>query len=133
MNNRQTAAAINALEWQLICALVGGWVMVAVRVVGVALLLAGADKTETGLGALLAESVACGALMTRFQKRQIFAPVLLLGIWAMGFWSGWQGEDAPPVLFTLGSLAIGIALSWGIYVLIRLHTLGRADIEPPAT
>jgi hypothetical protein len=133
MDNREARATFDALEWQLICALVAGWVMVAVRVVGVAFLLAGFGDRSVNVSPLLAESIACGALMTRFQQRHLYAPIILLGIWSLGFWTAWSGEDAPPILFSLGSLAIGAGLALGIYALMRLRTLGAPVVEPPAT
>ena len=131
MDHREQREAVDALEWRLIVGLVAGWVMMIMKVFGVALLLAGIAGADANFGPLLTESIACGALMNRFQRRRLFAPILLLGIWAVGYWTAWRGEGAPPLLYSLGSLAIGVGLCVGIDALVRLrsHTL---LIEPPA-
>lgn len=121
------------LEWQLICALVAGWVMMVVRLAGVALIVAGEPGPHNDIGPLLTESIACGALMNRFQNRHLYAPIILLFIWGVGFWNAWSGADAPPVLYTLASLAIGAGLCLGIYALIRLRILAGPIVEPPVT
>ena len=132
MDNREHREVLDALEWQLICGLTAGWVMMVLKVYGVVLLLAGIAGPHVEAGPLLTESLACGALMNRFQRRHLYAPIILLGIWAVGYWTAWSGEEAPPLLYSLGSLAIGAGLGSGIYALVRLRTLAPL-VEPPAT
>jgi hypothetical protein len=132
MDNRELKANLDALEWQLICGLIAGWVMMVMKVFGVALLMAGSAGPHSDVGPLLAESIACGALMNRFQLRHLYAPIILLGLWAVGYSNAWSGSDAPPVLYSLGSLAIGVGLAIGIYALVQLRSQAP-PFEPPAT
>ena len=66
MDNRELREVLDALEWQLIVGLIAGWVMMIMKVFGVALLAAGIAGPHTDVGPLLTESIACGALMNRF-------------------------------------------------------------------
>ena len=58
MDNRELKANLDALEWQLICGLIAGWVMMVMKVFGVALLMAGSAGPHSDVGPLLAESIA---------------------------------------------------------------------------
>lgn len=129
IDNRSAKAEVDAYEWQLIWALIAGWCMVATRIAALVYLLVDGHRD---VGTLLAESVACAALMTRFQQRQLFAPLVLLGIWAVGFFNMWQGEDAPAFVLSVASLSVGAGLCLGIFALTRLRAMGRVTIEPPA-
>ena len=132
MDNRDLREVLDALEWQLIAGLIAGWVMMIMKVFGVALLVAGIAGPHADVGPLLTDSIACGALMNRFQRRHLYAPIILLGIWAVGYWTAWSGAEAPPLLYSLGSLAIGVGLCVGIYALVRLRSHAPL-FEPPAT
>ena len=132
MDNRESRAVLDALEWQLICGLVAGWLMMALKVYGVALLVAGIAGPHRDFGPLLTESIACGALMNRFQRRHLYAPIILLCIWGVSYWTAWSGPEAPPLLYSLGSLAIGVGLCLGVHALLRLRSLAEPMAEPPA-
>jgi hypothetical protein len=131
MDNRAQKAVLDSLEWQLICGLIAGWVMMVMKVFGVALLMAGIAGPHAEVGPLLAESIACGALMNRFQRRHLYAPIVLLALWAVGYWNAWSRATAPPILYSFGSLAIGVGLCVGIHALVRLRS-HALPLEPPA-
>jgi hypothetical protein len=132
MDNRERREVLDALEWQLILGLIAGWIMMILKVFGVALLVAGMAGPHADFGPLLTESIACGALMNRFQRRHLYAPIILLGIWAVGYWTAWSGAEAPPLFYSLGSLAIGVGLCVGINALVRLRSHAPL-FDPPAT